>query len=97
VRNFEDFEYNSILNRIERWGKPQEPVKPEYEAKPVSGEGSPHGKKCEEPVQQYVPLKNITVGFERPYLANEEDVEEYIKELKKVIMEEIKLGKRVRI
>ena len=97
ARNFEDFEYNSILNRIERWGKPLEPVKPEYEAKPVSGEGSPHGKKCEEPVQQYVPLKNITVGFERPYLANEEDVEEYIKELKKVIMEEIKSGKRVRI
>ena len=55
-------------------GKPQEPVKPEYEAKPVS-EKVHRMVKCEEPVQQYVPLKNITVGFERPYLANEEDVE----------------------
>ncbi len=96
VRQFEDNDYVSILDRIERWGRPEE-KKPEYEIKQDPGLGTGKGKKCEEPVHQYVPVKNIAVEFERPYLASENDVEEYINTLRKAIMQEVKAGKRVRI
>ena len=53
-------------------------------------------KPSEKPVE-YVSQGDLGVKFEKPYLANEEDVEEYLEAVKKAMLKAIKANKRIRL
>lgn len=43
----------------------------------------------------YVNASEIKVGFNKPYLSQEADVEQYVEEMKKTLMDQIRAGKKV--
>ena len=49
----------------------------------------------EPPQTTYVNASEIKVGFAKPYLTEEADVEQYVQEMKKTLLEEIRAGKKV--
>lgn len=56
----------------------------------------PHGPPQPEPPQTtYVNASEIKVGFAKPYLTEEADVEQYVQEMKKTLLEQIRAGKKV--
>lgn len=56
----------------------------------------PPGPPQPEPLQTtYVNASEIKVGFAKPYLTEEADVEQYVQEMKKTLLEQIRAGKKV--
>lgn len=49
----------------------------------------------EPPQTTYVNASEIKVGFAKPYLTEEADVEQYVEEMKKTLLEQIRAGKKV--
>lgn len=49
----------------------------------------------EPPQTTYVNASEIKVGFAKPYLTEEADVEQYVQEMKKTLLEQIRAGKKV--
>ena len=49
----------------------------------------------EPPQTTYVNASEIKVGFTKPYLTEEADVEQYVQEMKKTLLEQIRVGKKV--
>ena len=49
----------------------------------------------EPPQTTYVNASEIKVGFTKPYLTEEADVEQYVQEMKKTLLEQIRAGKKV--
>ena len=49
----------------------------------------------EPPQTTYVNASEIKVGFTKPYLTEEADVEQYVQEMKKTLLEKIRAGKKV--
>ena len=47
------------------------------------------------PQTTYVNASEIKVGFAKPYLTEEADVEQYVQEMKKTLLEQIRAGKKV--
>jgi hypothetical protein len=89
VRRFEDEEYQRILDRMSR-------------SKPVISSGisdSPTGDKpiVADPPVEYIPNSSIRAVFDKAWLADEADVDSYLKKQKEAMMKEIASGKRIRI
>ena len=42
-------------------------------------------------------MKSVSVGFEKPWLANEADLDNYLAAMRKALLAEIKAGKRIQI
>ena len=57
--------------------------------KPDSGDGGQS--------QEQVAITKLNVGFNKPWLADEEDVEDYLKALRAALIEQIKNDKRIRL
>ena len=55
----------------------------------------PGPPKSEPPQTTYVNASEIKVGFAKPYLTEEADVEQYVQEMKKTLLEQIRAGKKV--
>ena len=91
LRRFEDEEYPRLLAKVESWSRPE---KNESDYKTPAGEGK---GKVSDPPSQFVPARSIRVSFDKPWLAEESDVDRYLKALKKALMEQIANGKRVQI
>ena len=75
-----------ILAEVERLNRPAPPPQP------VSGGDTPPPPPAE-PI--YVNASEIKVGFTKPYLTEEADVEQYVQEMKKTLLEQIRAGKKV--
>ena len=74
-----------VLAEVERLNRPV------VDAKLV-----PPGPPQPEPPQTtYVNASEIKVGFAKPYLTEEADVEQYVQEMKKTLLEQIRAGKKV--
>lgn len=100
VRKFEDSEYPALLDKVMLWSQPV-PVKP---VTPTTGGGNidkpvTPPTPVEPPKPQYVvvPARDIKVTYKKPFLDDEQDVDDYITALKSAILAEVKAGKRVRI
>lgn len=75
-----------ILAEVERLSRPVAPAQPN----PGMGEAP-----APAPQPTYVNASEIKVGFAKPYLTEEADVEQYVQEMKKTLLEQIRAGKKV--
>ena len=75
-----------ILAEVERLGRPVPPAQPNL------GKG---GAPETAPPPTYVNASEIKVSFTKPYLTEEIDVEQYVEEMKKTLLEQIHSGKKV--
>ena len=96
-RRFEETEYPQLLSRLSAWS--QERVKP-ANPDPDDFKPSPTPKAAPttaEPVVEYVTSRSVRVSFDKPWLADESDVERYLESMRKALLMEIKKGKRIQI
>jgi len=84
LRRFEDADYQALLAKMCRWAAPE----PTEE---ISG-SEVHEKSVE-----YIATRAIKVPFKKAWLADENDVEEYVVSMRKAFLSEIKKGKRIQI
>jgi hypothetical protein len=55
----------------------------------------PEGRAAEPP--PVVLLKSVKVNFEKPWLTDEADVDQYLDAMRQALLEEVRRGKRVQI
>ena len=97
LRRFEEEEYPKLLTRLVSFSQP--PVKPESEPhkpdQPYIPKLAP--EKVAEPKVEYITNRSILVPFDKAWLSDEVDVEEYIQAAKAAFLEEIRKGKRIQV
>ena len=92
LRRFEESEYQQLLSKMTAWAQPV----PKPDPSPEPGQNpKPIGKT--KPRIEYVPSRNVRVSFDKAWLADEADVDEYLKSMREALMEEIQKGKRIQI
>jgi hypothetical protein len=91
LRRFEDEDQPLLLSKIESWSKSADSG---ADYKPPVGKDK---DKIADPPFQFVPARSIHVPFDKPWLAEESDVDRYLEALKKALMEQLANGKRVQI
>jgi hypothetical protein len=102
LRHFEDERYPQLLLQLEGLAKPK-PVAPPPNApsdttQPVEG-GKPQAtapaSTAAEP--RLVPARTIKVGYAKPWLASESELDEYLKQQREAWLKEIQAGNRVQV
>jgi hypothetical protein len=88
VRLFNEMRYPELLDLMTEWATPV--------AEPVPA-GSSEEPAVAEPRTEYVAQRNLRVDFDRAWLADEADVEEYLAALRTTLLREIEDGKRIRL
>jgi hypothetical protein len=101
LRRFEETEYQRLLSRMTTWAQPTpEPERtPEAETDgEQAGVISPAQSQPRDPTPiQYVPSRSVRVSFDKAWLADESDVERYLKSMREALLDEIRKGKRIQI
>jgi hypothetical protein len=94
LRRFEEEVCPDLLTKVSGWSQPE----PEPAAVGTVAETAV-GKPKQRPERkiEYVATRSLQVAFDKAWLADEKDVEQYIAALKEAIMKEIANGKRVQI
>lgn len=100
LRRFEESDYQRLLSQMTSWAQPApatEPLpQPGQTAKPDEGtKPTPPAKP--EPRIEYVPSRSVKVSFDKAWLADETDVERYLKSMREALLDEIRKGKRIQI
>ena len=90
-RRFEDEEYGKILNQISSLSQKGGSV-----SDGSTGTGDQAGQVKETPVE-YVPYRSIDVSFDKAWLSDEADVNNYVAKLKDALLKAIAAGKKIRI
>lgn len=89
-RTFEEAEYPRLLTELTNRQR-----KKTAEKAPEPGETG--GQRCAEPKVEYVSRRTIPVPFEKAWLADEQDIEDYLAALREAYRTEIKNGRRIQI
>lgn len=92
LRHFEEKGYQVLLDRMTEMAAPK-PVETYDKQKPES-EDTP---KVSEPKIEYVHSRQVAVDYDKAWLEDEKDLEEYLESMREALLEEIHKGKRVRI
>lgn len=102
LRHFEDERYPQLLLQLEGLAKPK-PVAPPSKipndtTPPVEG-GKPQATAPTSVVAEprLVPARTIKVGYPKPWLANEAELDEYLKQQRQAWLKEIQAGNRVQV
>jgi len=82
-RRFEDREYQSMLREIASLVVPTKPATPNDDTPPTKIE--------------YVKTRDLQLDFNKPWLADEDDVDTYIQKMRDALLVEIRDGKRIQI
>lgn len=90
LNRFQETEYQRILTKMTQWAAPAEPAGPSEDA------GSSQHR-CAEKRVKYVSHRSITVPFDKPWLADEGDVDRYLQSLRQAMLNEIANGKLINI
>ena len=99
LRRFEERDYQIQLSQMTDWGQPAPPPT----RAPVAGETpSSAGETVTPPTKpepriEYVPSRSVRISFSKAWLADEGDVDLYLKSLREALLEEIGKGKRIQI
>jgi hypothetical protein len=103
LRRFEENEYQRLLSQMTAWAQPAPTPAPAPSAKPC-GAAKPDGEPVPAPPPQkpeprieYLPCRAVKVAFDKAWLANETDVDDYLKSLREALLDEIRKGKRIQI
>lgn len=105
LRAFEENQYAQLLLKLERMARPQ-PMPahvPPVQAPPAVGKSSidsppapvEHPPKIAEP--RLVPARTIKVGYSKPWLASEAELDDYLQQQREAWLKEIQAGNRVQI
>ena len=102
LRHFEDERYPQLLLQLEGLSKPK-PVAPpskipNHTTPPVEG-GKPQATAPTSVVAEprLVPARTIKVRYPKPWLANEAELDEYLKQQREAWLKEIQAGNRVQV
>lgn len=100
LRHFEDERYPQLLLQLEALAKPT-PVTPNAPARPNS---QLQGSATDTPTPTHVPnepklvpARTIKVGYAKPWLASESELDDYLKQQREAWLKEIQAGNRVQI
>ena len=100
LRRFEESDYQRLLSQMTSWAHPAPKVKPDSDSggavTPNKG-SNPIPPDKPEPRIEYVPSRLVKVSFNKPWLADETDVERYLESMREALLEEIHKGKRIQI
>jgi hypothetical protein len=89
---FENKSYTDILKKVTTWTTPRSNPKSEIE-NPKSDDPTPEWK----PPIEFIGLSHLDVSFDKPFLQSAPDIEAYIDQLRKAMMQAINDGKRIQI
>jgi hypothetical protein len=92
LRRFEEQEYQHLLTKIGSWSQPEPAAVGVLAETSLSKPPQRPERKVE-----YVVCRSLYVAFNKPWLADEKEVDKYLAVLKEAIMNEIANGKRVQI
>lgn len=100
LRHFEDERYPQLLLQLEGLAKPK-PVAPPMNTPsdttpPVEG-GEPAAAAPVIAEPRLVPARTIKVGYAKPWLASEAELDEYLKQQREAWLKEIQAGNRVQV
>ena len=91
MRYFEEQGYKTLLAKMVKMANP----------KPIEGSGSADSgddeSQVREPEVEYISTRNIRVSFDKAWLANEAEVDQYLQKLREAMLKEIEEGKRIQI
>lgn len=90
MRYFEEQGYQRLLAEMVAMAKP----KP---AKTNTTSDVDSEPRVAEPEIEYISTRKLKVSFDKAWLADEADVDEYLKQLREALLREIKAGKRIQI
>jgi len=93
LRYFEEQGYQKLLTKLIDLTAP----KPASNSKSTDLTVNDPEKQITEPRPEYVSSRNINIAFDKPWLANEADIERYLEAMRKALLEEIRNGKRIQI
>lgn len=96
IRRFEEIEYQRSLSQMTTWAQSDSTSKHDSESKEsvVLNEGVQ--AKTELPIK-YVSSRSVKVSFDKAWLADESDVDRYLKSMRDALLNEIRKGKRIQI
>jgi hypothetical protein len=102
LRHFEDERYPQLLLQLEGLAKPKPvappPNTPGDTTPPVEGskpQATAPAPTAAEP--RLVPARTIKVGYAKPWLASESELDEYLKQQREAWLKEIQAGNRVQV
>jgi hypothetical protein len=99
LRRFEERDYQIQLSQMTDWAHPAPPPT----RTPVPGETpSSAGETVTPPTKpepriEYVPSRSVRISFSKAWLADEGDVDLYLKSMREALLAEIRNGKRIQI
>jgi len=82
IRQFEDSNYPKLLTKLAEFITPKKSTPDQ----PIPA-----------PVPQYISTKNVRVDYDKALLANESDVDQYLENLRKALLKELKDGKQIQV
>jgi hypothetical protein len=99
LNRFEETDYPRFLAQLTAWAQPAHRRKTDTASTPVetaTGVRQEPVQVHEQPVK-YIVGRTIKVPFDKAWLADETDVDRYLKAMRKVLLDEIQKGKRIQI
>ena len=99
LRRFEDSDYQRLLSKMVSWVQPaQQPPSTVQNGQPtVSIPDTRTKPSIPEHHIEYIPSRSVKVSFDKAWLADESDVERYLKSMREALLTEIRKGKRIQI
>lgn len=107
LRHFEDVRYPQLLLQLEQLARPKPVEQPKSQPgsdtsaeKPIpgsSGDGAPTPAPVMVPEPRVVPARTIKVGYSKPWLTSEAELDDYLRQQRKAWLKEIQAGNRVQI
>ena len=89
MRYFEEQGYQKLLVKMVEMAAP----KTEF-VETTAEKSEPQGT---EPKVEYISMRKIRVSFDKAWLADEADVDQYLQQLREALLKEIHKGKRIQI
>lgn len=99
TRCFEDSTYPCLLSQMSTWAKskPKIPLLKHEEKDPYMGIMMENATAKCEPKIEFISSRSLKIPFSKAWIADEEDIDQYLKSMRKVLLEEIGKGKRVQV
>ena len=91
LRRFDENEYPRILRRMTEWT--QSAPQPD----PAGGSTDEQTPRVIEPPVEYVTQRALSVAYDKAWLADEADVDEYLAALREALLAQVRDGKRVQV
>ena len=99
LRRFEELDYQRLLTQMASWSQPSSETTQsgQYEQTPPSKADTSATPSKPETRIEYIPSRSISISFDKAWLADESDVDQYLESMREALLAEIRKGKRIQI